>query len=418
MKLLGVHRLHYRKGGAEGVFLDHQALYRAKGWDCAEFAMQHPDNEPSEWSRYFPSSFAPKPGVLGALAATPRFLHSAEAREKFAGLLDDFRPDVIHAHGIYHYLTSAIIAPAVERRIPIVYTLHDYKLICPVYHFYTERLGSCEKCKGGRQWNALLNRCTEGSLAQDALYALDGWLEWRRGTIRNAVSAFVGPSRFIAEKFIEHGFDPATMHVVPNFFQSTADEPVDRDEVAAIKAREGRHALYFGRLSSEKGVHVLIEAAARANVPIVLVGDGPRRADLEKLARDRGVKAHFTGYKQGAALWAHVEAADVVVLPSVCYEIAPKSLLEAQARCKTVIASRAGGMPEMIEDGVTGHLVRAGDPDELARRLTQVFATPAAELDALGRRAREHALTAFTTQRYEREMTAIYEAVLGGSARR
>lgn len=415
MKLLGVHRLHYRKGGAEGVFLDHQALYRAKGWDCAEFAMQHPQNEPSAWSAYFPSSFEPKPGVAGALASVPRFLHSGEARDKFARLLDDFRPDIIHAHGLYHYLTSAIVAPAVERRIPIVYTLHDYKLICPVYHFYTERLGSCERCKGGRQWNALLNRCTEGSLAQDALYALDGWLEWRRGTVRNAVAAFVGPSRFIADKFVEHGFDPATMHVVPNFFQSTDDEAVDPSDVAAIKAREGRHALYFGRLSSEKGVDVLIEAAARSGLPVVIVGDGPRRKDLEALARARGVKANFTGYKKGAALWAHVEAADAIVLPSVCYEIAPKSLLEAQARMKPVVASRAGGMPEMIEDGVTGYLVRPADPEELARALTKVFATPQAELDALGRRARDHALTAFTTERYYCEMTDLYEKILGRS---
>ncbi|HMN70523.1 MAG TPA: glycosyltransferase, partial [Rhodoblastus sp.] len=134
MRLLAIHRLHHRKGGAEGVHLDHLALFRERGWDCAEFAMDHPDNEPSDWSDYFPERFEPPSGVAG-LAALPRFFHSSEAREKFARLLDDFKPDIIHAHGVYHHLTNAILKPARERGVPMVYTLHDYKLICPAYHF-------------------------------------------------------------------------------------------------------------------------------------------------------------------------------------------------------------------------------------------------------------------------------------------
>ena len=172
-RLLGVHRLHHRKGGAEGVHLDHLALFRERGWACAEFTMDHPDNEPSEWARYFPQRFEPPSGLAG-LASVPRFFHSKEAREKFARLLDDFRPDIIHMHGIYVHLTNAILQPAVDRRIPIVYTLHDYKLICPAYHFFTEKNGVCERCRGGRQWHCATDRCTGGSLVKDALYASTG----------------------------------------------------------------------------------------------------------------------------------------------------------------------------------------------------------------------------------------------------
>lgn len=407
MRLLAVHRLHHRKGGAEGVHLDHLALFRERGWDCAEFAMDHPDNEPSDWSDYFPERFEPPSGVAG-LAALPRFFHSGEAREKFARLLDDFRPDIIHAHGVYHHLTNAILKPARERGISIVYTLHDYKLICPAYHFYTERLGVCEQCRGGRQWRCLVNRCTHGSLAMDALYALDGFVQWRIGALRDAVSRFVGPARFIVDKFAEHGFAPEKLRYIPNFFESAEDAAVDPAGVAALRERYGRHVLFFGRLSAEKGVDLLIDACAAANVPLVVVGDGPKRDELQARASARGGVCAFPGHLKGAALWAHVEAASLVALPSVWYEIAPKSILEAQARGKPALVTAIGGLPEMVEDGATGFLAAPSDPASLHDALRRAFAMDDAALAAMGALARRRAMTTFTRERYYREMTALY----------
>ena len=407
MRLLAVHRWRHRKGGAEGVHLDHLALFRERGWDCADFAVDHPDNEPSEWSGYFPAPFAPRGGVA-SLASLPRFFHSREAGEKFARLLDDFRPDVIHAHGIYHHLTNAILAPAKRRGVPIVYTLHDYKLICPAYHFYTPQRGVCESCKGGKQWRCLTNRCTQGPLAMDALYALDGWLQWHGGALERAVSRFVGPCRFIVEKFAEHGFPRDKLRYTPNFFESADDAPVAANDVAALRAARGPHILYFGRLSPEKGVDLLIDAAAAANAPLVVVGDGPQRSALENQARALGAPVQFTGHLKGAALWAQVEAATAVALPSLWYEIAPKSVLEAQAHGKPVIASRIGGLPELVAPGENGFLVEPGDRVGLAETLRRVLAMDDAALAAMGARGREQATTRFTRDRYYREMTAIY----------
>ena len=407
MRLVGVHRLHHRKGGAEGVHLDHLALFRERGWDCAEFAMDHPDNEKSDWRDYFPATFEP-PSGLGGIVALPRFFHSSEAREKFTRLLDDFKPDIIHAHGIYHHLTNAILKPARERNIPIVYTLHDYKLICPAYHFYTERMGVCEQCSGGKQWKCLVNRCTHGSLAMDALYALDGFVQWHSGTLRDAVSRFVGPCRFIVDKFAEHGFAQEKLRFVPNFFESTDDTPADPAEIAALKEKFGRYIVFFGRLSAEKGVDLLIDAAAAASAPLVIVGDGPKRAELEAQAAQRGGKTLFTGHLTGARLWAHVEAATAMALPSVWYEIAPKSILEAQARGKPVIATTIGGLPEMVEDGATGFLAKPSDLASLTDCVRRLYAMDDAGVARMGALARERALTNFTRERYYRDMTAIY----------
>lgn len=415
MRLLGVHRLHHRKGGAEGVHLDHLALFRERGWDCAEFSMRHPDNEPSAWADYFVDEFAPPPGLAG-IAALPRYFHSAQARNNFTRLLDDFRPDVIHAHGIYHHLTNAILKPARERKIPIVYTLHDYKLICPSYHFYTEKLGVCERCRGGRQWNCLVHRCTHGTLAMDAVYALDGLVQWHGGALKNAVERYVGPCEFIVDKFAEHGFAREKLRCVPNFFESTDDAPAAPAAIAALREKFGRFVLFFGRLSAEKGVDVLIAAAARAKTPLVVVGDGPKRAELEAQARALNYPVHFTGHLKGAALWAHVEACEAMALPSVWYEIAPKSILEAQARSRPVIATTIGGLPEMVEDGATGFLATPSDVASLEQCLRRLAAMAPEEIAAMGARAREIALTRFTRARYYDSMLDIYREIAPGLA--
>lgn len=413
-RLLGVHRLHYRMGGAEAVHLDHLALFRENGWDCAEFAMAHPKNEPSPWASYFPSYFdAGDAEGFGKVGATARFLHSSEAGRKFAALLDDFQPDVIHIHGIYHQLTTAIIPPALERKIPIAFTLHDYKIICPAYHFFRADVGVCEDCRGGRQYMAAVHRCQHGSLPVDSVYALDGWLQWHRGTIRNNVAAFVGPARFIVDKFAEHGISREKLHYIPNFFQTTDDRPVDPADVAALRIRYGRFLLYFGRLSIEKGLNDLVDAAAIAGVPLVLVGIGNEEAALRARATARGVDIHFTGHLTGAKLWAHVEAARAIALPSIWYEIAPKSILEAQARAKAVITTAIGGNPEMVEDGVTGFVVPPNDPAALGAAVSRAFTMDDSDLARLGEAARQRALTTFTKERYFAETTALYDRLLG-----
>ena len=412
-RLLGVHRLHYRMGGAEAVHLDHLALFREKGWACAEFAMAHPKNEPSDFARYFPDFFdAGEATGFDKLGATARFLHSSEAAKKFAALLDDFRPDVIHIHGIYHQLTAAIIPPAIERGIPIAFTLHDYKIICPAYHFFRSDVGVCEDCRGGRQYMAAVNRCQHGAIAADAVYAIDGWLQWHRGTIRNNVSAFVGPARFIVDKFAEHGIARERLHYIPNFFQTTDDRPVDPAVVAALREQYGPFLLYFGRLSVEKGLLDLVDAAALAKVALVLVGEGKEEAALRARARALGVAAHFTGHLTGAELWAHVEAARAVALPSIWYEIAPKSILEAQARGKAVITTAIGGNPEMVQNGVTGFVVPPNDPSALGDAIARAFAMSDDALAMIGAAARMQALTIFTKERYFTETVALYDALL------
>ena len=411
-RLLNVHRYRFRKGGAEAVFLDHAELFAGRGWSCAEFCMAHPLNPPSPWDSYFPAAFEPKGGI-GGLFDVPRFVWSREAARQMARLLDDFRPDIVHIHGLYHQLTPSVLGPIAERRIPIVFTLHDFRLLCPAYTLFTPELGLCERCADGAFWQAVRHRCLHDSRAVSAVYALDSHIHrWRRSF--DVVDAFVMPSRSILETHAAHGFPAEKLHHVPNFFETTTDAGPAPALVAEARARYGRYIAYFGRLSAEKGLGHLIDACATAQLPLVLIGDGPERACLERQAAKSPSPVHFTGYQSGDALWALVEAALGVALPSIWHEIAPKSVLEAMARKKPVVASRIGGLPEQIADGVTGFLTTPADAPALAQALTRLANLAPDALAQLGDRARERALTLFTTERYYAAMTALYARLRQG----
>ncbi len=408
-RLLNVHRYRFRKGGAEAVYLDHAALFASRGWTCAEFCMAHPQNPPSPWDDYFPPAFEPKGGI-GGLRDVPRFVWAADARRQMARLLDDFRPDLVHIHGLYHQLTPSVLGPIAERRIPIVFTLHDFRLLCPAYTLFTPKLGLCERCADGAFWQAVRHGCLHDSVAVSAVYALDAYIHrWRRSF--DVVDAFVMPSRSILETHAAHGFPAAKLHHVPNFFETTTDAGPAPALLDEARSRYGRYIAYFGRLSVEKGLGHLIDACRMAMLPLVLIGDGPERASLERQAARSPSPVHFTGYQSGDALWALVEAALGIALPSIWHEIAPKSVLEAMARNKPVVASRIGGLPEQIEDGVTGLLAAPADTADLARALTRLAGLPPAAVERMGERARERALSLFTTDRYYASMLDLYASL-------
>ncbi|MEZ5865788.1 MAG: glycosyltransferase [Geminicoccaceae bacterium] len=404
-RLLNVHRYRYRKGGAEAVYLDHSRLFVERGWSCAEFAMAHPKNPPSPWDEHFPSQFDPRPGWQGLLDI-PRFIYSREAKRQMGRVLETFRPDIVHVHGLYHQLTPSVLEPIAAAGIPIVYTLHDFKLLCPAYSFFTEKLGVCERCASGSYWNCAVHACLHDSRAVSAVYALDAYVHRWRGAY-HGVSAFVMPSRSILEKHLEHGFPAEKLHHIPNFFETTADEPVTPELIAEAQGCYGRYVVYFGRLSPEKGCGVLIEACDAAGLTLVLVGEGPEEARLREQAARSSQAVHFTGYLSGERLWAVVEAALGVVLPSIWYEIAPRACSRPW-RAKPMVASAIGGLPEQIEDGVTGYLAPPGDAAALSLALLRLAMLSAAEREAMGERARIRALTSFTAERYFSSTAALY----------
>jgi glycosyltransferase involved in cell wall biosynthesis len=374
---------------------------RAAGFDCAFFAMQHPKNQPSPWSRYFIDEieFGNDYGLARKAVMAAKVVWSWEARRRLSSLLDSFRADVAHLHCIYHHHSPAILPLLTDRGVPAVMTAHDLKVACPAYKMLN-RGGVCERCRDGSVWNVVRHRCVRDSIAASAVVAVESGLHRALGTWQRHLRALVCPSRFYADKLAQWGWPREQLVHIPNWVDANGFEPA---------YAPGRHALYFGRLAPEKGVATLIRAAAQAGVPLKLAGTGPEEKALRELARGLGGDVEFLGFRSGAALHDAVRAARCVVLPSEWYENAPMSVLESMALGTVVVAADIGGIGEIVRDGNEGWLFPSGDAQALASRLSEVWAESDAALAARARHARRHVEQAFSRGRYRQAMLSLYE---------
>lgn len=397
---LSVNSYHYHRGGADNVYFQHAALMESLGWRNAFFSMHYPKNLETEWSRFFVDEiqFGHDYSLGEKLVKATKVVWSFEAQRKLRQLLDAFRPDVAHLHNIYHHLSPSILPVLRKAGVPTVMTAHDLKIACPSNKMYNAT-GVCERCKGGRVHNVVRFRCVQDSLAASAIVAAEATVNGMLRSYRDNVDRIVVPSRFFLEKFVEWGWPRDRFRYVPNWLDATA---IERDP------RPGDYFLYLGRLSQEKGVATLIEAAKRAGVRLAVAGEGPLRPSLEALAEGAAGRIEFLGFRRGEDLARIVRGARAVVAPSECYENAPLSVLEAMAAAKPLVGSRIGGIPELIDEGRSGWLFPHADVDALAALLSKVAATPDATLAAMGREGRTRVERDFAQHGYVEAMLALY----------
>ena len=399
-RLLSINNYHYRRGGAEVVFLEQNRLFEEIGWEVVPFAMRHPDNLPSPHEKHFVSEieFGRTYGPLQKLRHAASIVYSGDARNNLKRILAEGRPDVAHLHNVYHHLSPSFLPLLKRAGVPVVMSLHDLKLACPAYTMLSQgRI--CERCKGGRIHNVALHRCIKGSLPLSGLVLAETAIHRMLGLYARNVDRFVVPSRFYIDKLVEWGWPRARFVHVPNFVDAQALRP-------ASDAGEG--FLYVGRLAPEKGLETLLRAGVLSGQRVSFVGTGPMEPRLRALAGQSGVDARFLGYRTGADLHEAIRAARAVVLPSTWYENAPISVMEAYALGRPVIASRIGGLPEMVREGLTGATVAAGDAEALAAELTRFAAMPADQVLAMGRAARTFVETVFSTHAYRRALLSLY----------
>lgn len=388
MRILHVNKFLYRRGGAEGYMIDLAELQAAQGHQVAFFGMDHPDNDlpmvgtPPPLVEFEP----PPPGVVARLELVGRMLWSRSAQRGMAEAIDTFRPDVVHAHNVYHQLSPSVVQAARRAGVPMVLTMHDYKLVCPTYQFL-DRGRLCTACVTKGPWEAARRACKDGSRAASTAAAVEVAVHRRFGAY-GGVGRFVAPSEFLAGQVRRAGVYPDRIRVQSNFTDLTV--PAD--------AVDQRPALVFaGRLSEEKGVDTLVRAVGRLDrsrlgladdQPLLEVaGDGPVRGELERLA---GLVApglvRFHGRLARPDLQRLVRGATASAVPSRWYENQPLAVLESFALGVPVVGTDLGGLPELV-DGDTGWLVAPDDDQGLAAVLASVLADPA-EAARRGRGAR------------------------------
>lgn len=399
-KLLSLNSYHYKRGGSDAVYFEHDALFRSKGWDTAFFSMHHPRNEQSPWDKYFVDEieFGSDYGLVDKLKMAGKIIYSTEANSKLQRLIDDWQPSIAHAHCIYHHLSPSVLKLLKSNGVPTVMTAHDLKLACPAYKMLNSG-GICEKCKGGNLLNVAINRCLHGSLAVSSLVMVESMVHKSLGLYKRNLDKVVVPSRFFGEKLQEWGWDAEQLVYIPNYVDASAYEPV---------YEPGEYLLYFGRLAPEKGLATLLAANAKAGTKLKLVGTGPEEENLKNYAREVGGDVEFLGFCDKDTLWPIVKGSRAVILPSEWYENAPMSLLEANGLGKIVVGAEIGGIPEMIEHDSTGYLFKSGDQEELAQILSNLAAMPDAKIAEMGRAARANVAENFTIDRYSEAMEELY----------
>lgn len=398
--LLSINSYFYRRDGSEAVFLEHNRLLSALGWRVVPFAMRHPDNLPSEWSDYFVGEveFGRQYSLFEKLRRVPKVIYSTEARRNIGRLIDAVHPDLAHCHSVYHHLSPSILGVLRSKGVPTIMTLHDLKLACPAYHMYN-RSGPCERCKNGRAYNVLRHRCIKDSTVLSGIVLIENLVHRVLASYERNVDLFIAPCRFYIDKLVEWGWPRERFVQIPNFVDTQSLPP-------AVSAGSG--FLYFGRLAPEKGLLTLLEAAAQAGVPLRLAGTGPQLETLHRRALELDAEVEFLGHLSGERLQAAVHGARATVIPSECYENSPVSVLESFAFGKPVVGARIGGIPELIEPGVTGWLFESGSAGALAEVLRRVQALPDRTIEHMGATARETAEREYSTTAYLSRLNAIY----------
>lgn len=366
-RVLLVNKFYYPRGGDCIVVLNTEALLRDNGVEAEVFAMKYPQNLMARYQSMFASEVNFGGGMGNMVRAMKRTLGLGDVRSSFEAVLDEYRPDVVHLHNVHSYLSPVVGELAHQRGIRVVWTLHDYKLLCPRYDCLLDGK-PCERCHKGGKSAVLTHRCMKGSLPASAVAWFEA-LKWNRRRLEANTDLFVCPSEFMADKMRAGGFDSAKVKVLNNFL-----DPVKFAQYQAINNTVPREDYYcfVGRLSPEKGVADLLAVASRLPYRFKVAGGGPLEAELrEKYSSCDNIE--FLGMLDASGVVKVLTGARLSVIPSQWYENNPLSVVESLCAGTPVAGSQMGGIPELIgsENGV---VFQAFDQEAMATAITMSMA--------------------------------------------
>lgn len=418
MRIILVNKFHYMRGGSETYYFGLAEGLRRLGHEVHFFAMQDSKNLSCEDSDLFVSTkdYNGPISISRKLSEARSLIYSKESLEKFEQLCERVKPDVIHMNLVHRQITLSILdAPyLVKHHVPVLFTSHDYILVCPNYLMLDGSGAVCEACLGGNFANCLKRRCVKGSTAKSAVAMAEA--DWyKRHRTYSKIDRIIAPSEFMRGKLIQGGFPERQVVHLQNFAKNeTLEQARNTDDKTDWKHP---YILFFGRLSKEKGVGVLIDAFEHAlpqlpeNVRLVIAGEGPERDALMSKS-DHHVE--FVGFKQGDELLELISSATLACCPSVWCENMPYSIVEALAEGTPVVGSRIGGIPESVIEDETGWLAEPGDISSLSGVLMHAMNTAAdvPAYRAMQQRCRSYVLENCNQSKYMDKLNGLYHDLI------
>lgn len=403
MKILQVNKFFYVKGGSEAYLFSLIDGLKNSGMDVAEFAMTDPKNIDSDWAQYFTSTIDySTTSIIEKIRFSGKILYSFEAKDNISRLLDTFKPDIVHLHLFQHQLSPSILPEIKKKNIPIIYTAHDLKSVCPNYKMLSHG-NICEKCKGHKYFNCLVNKCVKNSYLKSSINMVEMYFHlWKK--YYDLIDLIIAPSNFYREKLIEFRFPERKVIHVPNCVDENKFTP---------NYNHGGYFIYLGRLSEEKGIMTLLKAMEKVREgKLIIIGTGPLSVEIqEKISLSGLNNIEMVGQQSGSALTQYLKNAMFSVLPSEWYENGSISLLENFACGKPVIGANIGGIPEHIDDKVDGVIFKPKDHDDLAEKINLLLSEPK-QLETMGRSARQKVEKLYGKNQHIRTMIGIYDRLI------
>jgi glycosyltransferase involved in cell wall biosynthesis len=389
MKIALVHNTYQQRGGEDVVFDQERRMLELAGHRVIVY--RRSNHEIGNLT------------ILGQIELARHTVWASDSRLEFDALLARETPDVVHIHNTFMLISPSIYSACRDRGIPVVQTLHNFRLMCPPSNFFRDNK-VCEECVDHSLWRAVRYRCYRDSRAATATVVL--MLAWHRllKTLDRSVNCYIALTNFSREKFVAAGFPADKIVVKPNFLES---DPGPRDQA-------GDYALFMGRLWPDKGTSTLLKAWEQLpeRYQLQIVGEGVEREELEARARQRGLSnVTFRGYLSREEVITALKNARFLIMPSLWYETFGMVIVEAFACGVPVICSRLGAMREIVRDQLTGLHFTPGDSEDLARKVEWAWNNPS-EVAAMGRKARRQYEESYTMDRNYEMLRQIYEKTL------
>jgi glycosyltransferase involved in cell wall biosynthesis len=403
MRILFCNKYNRPFSGTEIYLFELMELLRSRGHEIALFSMANEGESPS----LYQTPFVPfkTTNTWEKIRLAGHALYSTDVRRRLRRAVMEFQPDVAHIRNIYHHLSPSILWELHSQRVPILYHINDFKLICPSYNLVS-RSRICNRCQGRRFWHVVGERCYGPSVAASLVLAAEGYFhKWLR-TYETCVTKFLTPSHFARQKLIESGWDPARIDVLHHFqvpLEHVASPPNQSDGI-----------LYFGRLSQEKGlISVLMAMRNLPSIRLRIAGEGPQAEDLRVMVRALHLEnVEFLGNLSRTKLHEALAASRFTVFPSLAYETMGKAILESYACGRAVVATDLGPRRELVIPAKTGLLYAAGDSEQLAAAIHLLYSQPQLAKQ-MGESARDFVRQHHTPGRHYEKLLAIYKQLAG-----